>query len=120
VKECGVLLAEVVTVEDRDGVRFVGLDAGYNVAPERFIYGSIVPILTCRAADASPTTRVTIAGNINEADDLWGEDVALPEVREGDVLAMLLLGSYNGSMHLDHCLRPRANVVALADRERPG
>jgi diaminopimelate decarboxylase len=117
VKECGVLLGEVVSVEDRDGVRFVGLDTGYNVAPERFIYGALVPIVLCRAAEAEPVGTVTVGGNINEGDDLWGEDVSLPEVREGDVLGMLLVGSYNQSMHLDHCLRPPSGVLAFADRE---
>jgi diaminopimelate decarboxylase len=116
VKECGVLLGRVVTAEDRDGVRFVGLDTGYNVAPERFIYGALVPIVLCRAADAEPSRPVTVAGNINEGDDLWGEAVPLPEVREGDVVAMLGVGSYNQSMHLDHCLRPPAGVAAFADR----
>jgi diaminopimelate decarboxylase len=119
VKECGTLLGEVVTVEARDGVRFVGLDTGYNVSPERFIYGAIVPIVVCRAADAEPVGTATVAGNINEGDDLWGEEVALPEVREGDVLALLLVGSYNQSMHLDHCLRPPAAAVAFADRSTP-
>jgi hypothetical protein len=28
-----------------------------------------------------------VAGNINEGDDLWAEDLFLPEVREGDVIA---------------------------------
>jgi len=116
VKECGTLLAEVVTVEDRDGVRFVGLDAGYNVAPERFIYASLVPIVLARAVDAEPVRAVTVAGNINEGDDLWGEDVPLPDVREGDIVAMLGVGSYNGSMYLSHCLRPPAGVVAFAER----
>ena len=36
-KESGVLLAEVVTLDVRDGVTFAGLDAGFNVAPEHFI-----------------------------------------------------------------------------------
>lgn len=115
-KESGILLAEVVTLDERDGVAFAGLDAGYNVAPERFIYGSIVPIALCRAADAEPARSYTVSGNINEGDDLWGEDVALPELREGDVLALLLVGTYNRSMHLDHCLRPPAETVAFADR----
>jgi diaminopimelate decarboxylase len=115
-KECGVLLGEVVTVDDRDGVRFVGLDAGYNVAPEHFIYGALVPIVLCRAADAEPSGAVTVAGNINEGDDHWGEDVPLPDVNEGDIVAMLGVGSYNQSMHLDHCLRPPATVLAFADR----
>jgi diaminopimelate decarboxylase len=118
VKECGVLLGEVVTVDDRDGVRFVGLDTGYNVSPERFIYGSLVPIVLCRAVDVEPSGTVTLAGNINEGDDIWGEDVPLPDVREGDIVAMLGVGSYNQSMHLDHCLRPPAKVLAFADRAR--
>jgi diaminopimelate decarboxylase len=115
-KESGVLLAEVVSLDERDGVRFAGLDAGYNVAPERFIYGALVPIVLCRAADGSPSRRTTVSGNINEGDDLWGEDVELPELEEGDVVALLGVGTYNRSMHLDHCLRPLAATVAFADR----
>jgi diaminopimelate decarboxylase len=113
-KEMGLLLAEVVTVEQRDGVWFAGVDAGFNVAPERFIYGSWFPIVRC--AGGEPSRRYTVAGNINEGPDLWGEDVPLPELEEGDVIALLNVGSYNRSMHLDHCLRPPAGVVAFADR----
>jgi diaminopimelate decarboxylase len=115
-KEMGVLLAEAVTIDDRDGTTFVGLDAGFNVAPERFIYGALLPIVHCRAVDAFPIRTVTVAGNINEGDDLWGEGVQLPDVREGDVLAMLGVGTYNQAMHMDHCLRPPAGVVAFTDR----
>ena len=115
-KESGVLLAEVVTLDERDGVTFAGLDAGFNVAPEPFIYGALVPIVLARAVDAEPTRAYTVAGNINEGNDLWGEDVPLPELREGDVLALLLVGAYGRSMHIDHCLRPPAATVAFADR----
>lgn len=115
-KQMGVLLAEVVTLDERDGTTFVGLDAGYNVAPERFIYGSPLVVVLARAADARPVASVTVAGNINEGDDLWAEDLQFPEVHEGDVVAVLDVGTYNQSMHLDHCLRPPASVVAFADR----
>ena len=115
-KESGVLLAEVVTVDERDGEVFVGLDAGYSVAPERFIYGLELPVVLCRAADAEPDRPVTVTGNINEGDDRWADALAMPEVREGDVLALLNVGSYNRSMHLDHCLRPPAGVVVFRDR----
>jgi len=114
-KEMGVLLAEVVTVEERDGTWFAGVDAGYNVAPERFIYGSSFPIVRC--AGGEPSRRYTVAGNINEGPDHWGEDVELPELAEGDVVAVLNVGSYNQSMHLDHCLRPAAGVVAFNARD---
>ena len=32
------------------------------------------------------------------------------------MLALLRMGSYNRSMHIDHCLRPPAGTVAFADR----
>ncbi len=114
-KEMGVLLAEVVTVEDRDGTWFAGVDAGYNVAPERFIYGSSFPLVRC-AGSTGGSRSYTIAGNINEGPDHWAEGAELPTLSEGDVLAVLNVGSYNQSMHLDHCLRPPADVVAFADR----
>lgn len=115
-KESGALLAEVVSLDERDGVTFAGLDAGFNVAPERFIYHALVPVVLCRSADGEPRRAYTVAGNINEGDDLWGEDVLLPELREGDVLALQLVGTYNASMHIDHCLRSPARTVAFADR----
>jgi diaminopimelate decarboxylase len=116
-KEMGLLLAEVVTVEKRDDVWFAGVDAGYNVAPERFIYGSRFPIVRCAEAEEDlPTRRYTVAGNINEGPDHWGEEIELPVLAEGDIVAVLNVGSYNQAMHMDHCLRPPAEVVAFADR----
>jgi hypothetical protein len=37
-------------------------------------------------------------------------------VHEGDVFALLRVGSYNRSMHMDHCMRPPAGTVAFGDR----
>ncbi len=116
VKECAVHLAEVVTVEERDGVTFVGLDTGWSVMGERFVYASALPLVLCRAADAAPAGPVTVSGNINEGDDLFGEDVPMPEVREGDMIAALDVGSYNASMTSVHCLREPAGTVFFTDR----
>jgi diaminopimelate decarboxylase len=115
-KECGHLLAEVVTVEDRAGTTFVGLDAGFTIMPEHFIYGAPVEVVLCRAADDPGRHSVTVAGNINEGDDLFAEAVPLPAVEEGDVVAMLNVGSYNAVMAMEHCLRPPATSVFFTDR----
>lgn len=116
VKECAVLLAEVVTVEDRDNVRFVGLDTGWNQACEHFVYGALVDPVLCRAADAEPVRPVTVSGHINEGNDLFAEDHPFPDVSEGDVVALIGVGSYNGSMWSEHCLRPPAGSVFFTDR----
>jgi diaminopimelate decarboxylase len=116
VKESAILLLEVVTVEDREGARFVGVDAGWNVLNDGFIYGEALQIVACEQADASAVRPATIAGHINEGDDLFAEDLALPEVREGDALAVLHCGSYAQSMTIVHCLRPPAPGSFFADR----
>jgi len=119
-KQVATLLAEVVTVEERGGgAVFVGVDAGWSTANESFVYEIPYHPIVCRAADAAPDRTYTIAGHINEGDDLWATDVALPQVREGDVLAIPNVGAYNLSMASNHCLRPPAEVVSFRDRVAP-
>jgi diaminopimelate decarboxylase len=115
-KECAINLAEVVTVEERDGVRFVGLDVGWNVMGEHFIYEAPLDMVLCRAADAPTVREVTISGHINEGDDLFAEDLPFPDVVEGDIVAAMNVGSYNASMTSEHCLRPAASAVFFSER----
>ncbi|MBA2382581.1 MAG: diaminopimelate decarboxylase [Chloroflexi bacterium] len=112
-KDTAILLAEVVTVEERDGTTFVGLDAGWNVNCSYFIYKYAQELVVCRAAAAERTERVTVAGHINEAGDLFAEDYTLPPVVEGDVVALLNAGGYHQAMSSTHCLRPHAEALFL-------
>ena len=115
-KQTGVHLAQVVTVEDRDGTVFVGLDTGWNVLNEHFVYHiPFFPIL-CRAAGAPPVQEVTFSGHINEGPDLFAEEYPFPEVAEGDIVALPNVGAYNASMSSVHCLRGPAPTVAFTDR----
>jgi diaminopimelate decarboxylase len=111
-----VHLAEVVTVEDRAGTTFVGLDTGWNAVNEHFVYRIPFHPILCRAADAEPTAAVTVTGHINEGTDVFAEGWPMPEVREGDVVAIPNVGSYNHSMASLHCLRPPSRVLSFADR----
>ncbi|HET9521179.1 MAG TPA: hypothetical protein VFO73_09060, partial [Candidatus Limnocylindrales bacterium] len=112
-KDAAILLGEVVTVEERGGTRFVGLDLGWNVNCAYFIYGYAQEIVVCRAADAPRTQRVTVAGHINEAGDVFAEDYPMAEVAEGDIVAILNAGGYDQAMSTTHCLRPMAEAVFL-------
>jgi len=112
-KDAGILLAEVVTVETRRGVTFVGLDIGWNVNCAYFIYGFKQEIVPCRGPAAPATTRVTVAGHINEASDVFAEDYPMAPVAEGDVVALLNAGGYDQAMSSTHCLRPMGGAVFL-------
>jgi diaminopimelate decarboxylase len=115
-KDTAILLGEVVTVEERGGTRFVGLDLGWNVNCSYFIYRYAQEIVVCRAADAPRTERVTVAGHINEAGDVFAEDYPMPPVVEDDIVALLNAGGYHEAMSSTHCLRPVAEAIHL-DRD---
>lgn len=112
-KDAAVILGEVVTVEERAGTTFVGLDFGWNVNCSYFIYGYAQELVVCTRADAPRTTRVTVAGHINEAGDVFAEEYPLPPVEEGEILALLNAGGYHQAMSSTHCLRPHAPAIWL-------
>jgi diaminopimelate decarboxylase len=112
-KDAGILLAEVVTVETRRGVTFVGLDIGWNVNCAYFIYGFAQEIVPCRDPAAARTQRVTVAGHINEASDVFAEDYPMAPVEEGDIVALLNAGGYHQAMSSTHCLRPTGTALFL-------
>jgi diaminopimelate decarboxylase len=120
-KNAGVLLAEVVTLEDRskagDGSAvFAGLTCGWNIVHLRFVYQEHIETVLCRAADARRTARYTLTSHINEGPDIFAEDYALPPLDEGDVVALLGVGCYCQANWHPHCLRPFPKVVWLQDR----
>jgi diaminopimelate decarboxylase len=112
-KDAAILLGEVVTVEERGGVTFVGLDLGWNLNCAYFIYGYLQEILPVSAVDAPRTEVVTVAGHINEASDVFAEDYPMAPVVEGDIVALLNAGGYHQAMSSTHCLRPQGNAIFL-------
>jgi diaminopimelate decarboxylase len=116
VKDSAVMLAEVVTVEDRAGTRFIGLDTGWNADCSHFIYGFAKEIVPVVAPLADRAWRVTVAGNINEAGDLFALDYPMAPVAEGDVIALLWAGGYAQAQSSHHCLREPARAVFLDRR----
>ncbi len=112
-KDAAILLGEVVTVETRRSVTFVGLDIGWNVNCAYFIYGFAQELVLCRDAAAPRTETVTVAGHINEASDVFAADYPMTPVREGDMVALLNAGGYLQAMSSTHCLRPMGEAVFL-------
>jgi diaminopimelate decarboxylase len=119
--DAGVLLAEVVTVEDRSAAGdgscvFAGLDCGWNIMNIAFVYKEPMDVVLCRAADAPPTRTYTVTSHINEGPDIFAEDLPLPPLEEGDIVALPGVGAYcQANWHL-HCLREPPKVLWFDDR----
>lgn len=108
----GLLLVTVNTVEKRRGRVWAGVDAGHALNPCPALYGIPLAVVPVTRPLAPPVARYAVVGHINEAGDVWSGDVPLPELREGELLALLPAGAYAASMSSDHCLRgDRAEVL---------
>jgi len=115
VKDAGVLVLGVTDVERKRDVTFVSVDGGFNLAPEPAYYELPCEPVACapRSFDTSAWRPVTIAGNINEALDIWARDKPMPELRDGDRIAFLNAGGYGASMSSNHCMRGEFTEMLL-------
>ena len=117
VKESAVHLAEVVTVEDREGMTFVGLDTGWNAMNEHFVYRiPFFPIL-CRAADAPPVHDVTFIGpHQRGARSVRGGSSRSPRCARATSWRCPTSARYNASMTSFHCMREPPRRCSFEDR----
>ena len=113
VKDAGLLLVQVNTVEDKAGTRFVGVDAGLGILNLAAYYHVPYVVAPLRPRPGAARERVTISGNINEAIDLLAEDVEIPAVEEGDLLALINVGGYGSAAASNHCMRGAYREVLL-------
>jgi len=104
VKDAGILLLEKTFVERKKNTVFVGVDAGFNIAPEPACYNLPFQPLPLRD-DRTPYAPVTVVGNINEALDVWYENALLPDLTGHTHLALINAGAYSSAMASNHCLR---------------
>jgi diaminopimelate decarboxylase len=115
VKDAGVLLLQVNTVEEKGGKLFVGVNGGLNIQNLAAYYQTPFIVAPLRWKPDTPQEKITLAGNINEAIDILAEDVKLPAVSEGDYLALLNTGGYGSASSSNHCMRGRFSEYLLID-----
>jgi len=104
VKDAGLLLLEKTYLERKRDVMFLGVDAGFNIAPEPANYNlpfQPVPVFY----QDQPLQTYHVVGNINEALDVWYENAQLPDMDEEDFLVLINAGGYSSSMASNHCMR---------------
>jgi diaminopimelate decarboxylase len=113
VADACVLLTTVNTIKVTPNRKFAGVDAGFNTLLRPAMYGSYHPILVANNLTAASTETYDIAGPSCESGDLLAKDHAVPDINEGDLLAVLNAGAYGYSMSSQYNSRPRAAEVLI-------
>ena len=111
----GVLLTRVRYVKQTGSKKFAIVDAGMNDLIRPALYQSYHEIVPCRAsagADAessmstSKTEKIDIVGPVCESGDFFALGREMPELREGDLLAIMSAGAYGFVMASNYNSRP--------------
>lgn len=94
---------------------YVSIDGGMGDNPRYILYQSSYEVVCANKMNDEKTLTATIAGKCCESGDLIQENVKLPQIKPGDILAVLSTGAYNYSMASNYNRIPRPPVVMVKD-----
>lgn len=99
VGEAGITLYTVGRIKEISGLKnYLSIDGGMFENPRFALYQAKYSVVAAERVNDKPTTKYTVAGKCCESGDVIAENVLLPEMREGELLAVLSTGAYNYSM----------------------
>ena len=114
VADAGMTLYQAVSTKEIPGFKnFVSVDGGMSDNPRFALYQSDYTVLPASRMRDEADFVCTVAGCCCESGDLIQEDVLLPKLKRGDLLAVLTTGAYNYSMASNYNRVPRPPVVML-------
>ncbi len=117
VGNAGILVTSALYHKDSGDKHFLIVDAGMNdlIRPSLYeAYHDIRPVIE-PAADGKDLFDVV--GPICESGDFLAKDRTMPEVKQGELLAVMGAGAYGFSMASNYNSRPRAAEVMVKGKE---
>jgi len=117
VANSGVLITRVNTVKKTPYKIFIGTDTGFNHLIRPMLYNAYHEIVVVDKMAQEKTQMVNICGNICENGDLFAKDRPMPDIEEGDLLAIMNAGAYGFSMSSNYNFRPLPAEVLVSGNE---
>src|SRR5258705_3655018 len=125
----GGLLTRVRYIKQTGGKKFAIVDAGMNdlIRPALYqSYHEIVPVKQPKTERERKISKIDIVGPVCESGDFFALDRDMPEMREGDLLAIMSAGAYGFVMASNYNSRSlpaetlvRGDKFALIRKRQP-
>lgn len=114
----GILVSRVLYVKRGDDKTFAIIDAGMNDLIRPAMYDAFHEIVAV-ATPVPGAERIAydVVGPVCETSDLFAADRPLPELKAGDLVAILSAGAYGAVMASDYNARPRIAEVLVRGEE---
>lgn len=114
VADSGITLYQVTGTKKIPGFKnYAAVDGGMTDNPRYTLYQADYTVLPANRMGEERDFVCTVAGRCCESGDLIQENVAIPEPKRGDLLAVLTTGAYNYSMASNYNRIPRPPVVMV-------
>jgi diaminopimelate decarboxylase len=94
----GVLVSQVIRLQERPGRTIVVLDAAMNDLIRPAMYEAYHDIWPVREAPGGPRTPLDVVGPVCETGDTFTRARTLPPLAAGDLVAFMTAGAYGASM----------------------
>ena len=117
VGNAGILVTRVLYTKAGEDKHFVIVDAGMNDLIRPSLYGAYHEIRPVYEVPNAKTRTVDVVGPVCESSDFLAKDRAMPEVKAGDLLAVMSAGAYGFTMASNYNSRPRVPEVLVKGGE---
>ncbi|KAA0257900.1 MAG: diaminopimelate decarboxylase [Chloroflexi bacterium] len=115
VARAGVAVYRVGAVKRRGGKTWVLIDGGMADNPRYALYGAKYSCLPVTGVHEERSEVVSIAGPYCESGDVLIEDLPMPKIKEGDLIAIPMSGAYHLSMSSNYNGARKPAVVWLEE-----
>jgi diaminopimelate decarboxylase len=114
VGNAGILVSRVLYTKENEGKNFIIVDAAMNDLARPSLYGSYQAIWPVKKTDGG-TINADVVGPICETTDFLARDRELPNLKSGNLIAVMSSGAYGFSMSSTYNSRPRVAEVLVED-----
>ena len=116
VGEAGITLYTAGSIKEIKGIKnYVAVDGGMFDNPRFALYQAKYTVEAAERMNDKKVKYYTVAGKCCESGDLIAEDCPLPELKEGEILAVFSTGAYNYSMASNYNRNRIPPVVIVKD-----
>ena len=114
VGNAGILVVEVQYVKQGPSKKFIIIDGAMNVLIRPALYEAHHEVIAVK--QTKTTTMGDVVGPICESADFFALDRKLPDVKQGDLLAVLSAGAYSMSMSSNYNTRNRCAEIMVSGK----
>lgn len=115
VARAGVAIYRVGAIKQRGDKIWILTDGGMADNPRFALYGARYSCLPVTRLNRGVNARVSIAGPYCESGDVVIEDLPMPELKEGELIAIPVSGAYHLSMSSNYNGARRPEVLMLEE-----